>query len=331
MARPLRIQFPNAVYHVTCRGNEKRDIFLDNHDRKRFLELLQKSLEIYHVILYAYVLMGNHFHLLVETPLGNLSEFMRHFNITYTSWFNRNYNRSGHLYQGRFKGILVERESYLTVLSRYIHLNPIRTSEWDAKGLIEKERYLRAYRWSSLPGYIQKGERQEWVNYDLVLSEYGGDNEEGMRNYWNAIRSEIGLPNTSLKREIVGQSLLGSRGFVKWVRENFLGDKVSDRELPQVRRIQGYLAVDDILDVISEETGKTREDILFKRSRVRQMAMEFLYRFGGLKGSEIGRLMGLDYSTVSQGRKRFRNYLEKDEEIKRLVARIEGKLSIKKI
>ena len=84
MARPLRVQFPNAVYHVTCRGNERKDIFLDNHDRKRFLELLQKSLEIYQVILYAYVLMRNHFHLLVETPLGNLSEFMRHFNITYT-------------------------------------------------------------------------------------------------------------------------------------------------------------------------------------------------------------------------------------------------------
>nr|HID59323.1 hypothetical protein [Desulfobacterales bacterium] len=148
---------------------------------------------------------------------------------------------------------------------------------------------MRGYRWSRLPGRIRKGERQEWVDYDLVLSGYGGDNEEGMRNYWHAIRSEIGLPNTSLKKEIIGQGLSGSRGLVKLVRESLLLDKVSDRELPQVRRIQGYLA------------------------------------------SEIGRSMGLDYSMLSQVRKRFRDYLEKDEEMKRLVARIEERLSRKKI
>nr|HID59324.1 hypothetical protein [Desulfobacterales bacterium] len=106
----------------TCRGNGGKDIFLENHELKRFLELLQGSLGTYDVIPHAYVLMRNHFHSFLETPLGNVSEFIRHFNITYTSWFNRDDDRSGHLYQGRFKSILVERGSYLRVVSRCILL-----------------------------------------------------------------------------------------------------------------------------------------------------------------------------------------------------------------
>ena len=109
MARPLRIQYPGAVYHVTCRGNEQKKIYLDDEDRKRFLHILAQSLNIYSGKLHAFVLMDNHFHLLLETQLGNLSEMMRHFNISYTGFFNRRHRRVGHLYQGRYKSILVEK------------------------------------------------------------------------------------------------------------------------------------------------------------------------------------------------------------------------------
>ena len=118
MARPLRIQYPGAVYHVTCRGNERKDIFRNDADRKKMLQILSQSIKIYNVKLYSYVLMKNHFHLLLETTLGNLGEFMRHFNITYTGYFNRRHGRVGHLYQGRYKSILVDRAAYLTILSR---------------------------------------------------------------------------------------------------------------------------------------------------------------------------------------------------------------------
>ncbi len=123
MARPLRIQYPGAVYHVTCRGNERQDIFKDDADRKRFLQILIQSVNIYSVKLFSYVLMSNHFHLLIETPKGNLAEFMRKFNITYTGYYNRRHDRVGHLYQGRYKSILVDKNEYLSILSRYIHLN----------------------------------------------------------------------------------------------------------------------------------------------------------------------------------------------------------------
>ena len=113
MARALRIFYPNAVYHVTCRGNDRKNIFRDDRDRRLFLEKLKTSMEIYGVKVQAYVLMSNHFHLIVETPKANLSDFMRHFNIAYTGAYNRRHKRVGHLYQGRYKAILVDKDSYL--------------------------------------------------------------------------------------------------------------------------------------------------------------------------------------------------------------------------
>jgi putative transposase len=137
MARPLRIQYPGAYYHVTCRGNERREIFVDATDQQIYLERLSTSLETYNVVLLAYVCMTNHFHVLVSTPEGNLAEFMRHFNISYTSAFNNRHNRVGHLYQGRYKSFLIDADSYLLEVSRYIHLNPVRIA---ASGRISVEK-----------------------------------------------------------------------------------------------------------------------------------------------------------------------------------------------
>ena len=126
MARPLRILFPNAYYHVTCRGNERKAIFRDDTDRSVFLDKLKASLQIYRTELHAYVMMTNHFHLVIKTPTGNLSDFMRHFNISYTAAYNRRHKRVGHLYQGRYKAIVIDQDHYLLELSRYVHLNPVR-------------------------------------------------------------------------------------------------------------------------------------------------------------------------------------------------------------
>src|SRR5437016_13111861 len=131
-------------------GNDGRAIIRDDHDRALFLEKLKVSIEIYGVKLHAYVLMSNHFHFIAETPKANLSEFMRHFNIGYTGGYNRRHRRVGHLYQGRYKAILVEGDIYLLELSRYLHLNPIRIKPHKGKGFAEQRRVLEKYRWSSL-------------------------------------------------------------------------------------------------------------------------------------------------------------------------------------
>ena len=161
MARPLRIQYPGALCHVTCRGNEQKDIYQDDADRRRFLQLLSQSLPIYTVKLYSYILMANHFHLLLETLLVNLAEFMRHFNITYTSDYNRRHQRVGHLHQDRYQSLLVEKDSYLSVLSRYLHLNPVRIKTLERAPPKEKIRHLLQYPWSSLPGYLSQ-RKEHW-------------------------------------------------------------------------------------------------------------------------------------------------------------------------
>ena len=128
MARPLRVDYPGALYHVTARGNERKAIFRHDADREQFLAVLAHAVERYRLRLHAYVLMDNHYHLLVETPEANLSLALRHLNGVYTGAFNRAHRRVGHLFQGRFKAIVVDKESYLLELSLYIHLNPVRTT-----------------------------------------------------------------------------------------------------------------------------------------------------------------------------------------------------------
>jgi putative transposase len=128
MARPLRIQFPGAFYHVTSRGNERKAIFRNDRDRQKFLSYLESAHESYGARVHVYCLMENHYHLLLETPRGNLSQILHHVNGAYTTYYNVKRRRSGHLFQGRYRALLVEKESYCQELSRYIHLNPVRAA-----------------------------------------------------------------------------------------------------------------------------------------------------------------------------------------------------------
>ncbi|HOW56879.1 MAG TPA: transposase, partial [Smithellaceae bacterium] len=157
MTRPLRIQYPDAFYHVTCRGNERKEIFRNKEDFDKFFQLLARSLDIFDVKLTAYACMPNHFHLLLCTPEGNLSQFMRHFNISYTGAFNRKYHRTGHLYQGRYKAFLIDADNYLQEVSRYIHLNPLRMKSKENQE--DKWELLINSNNTSLPGYLLEKNR----------------------------------------------------------------------------------------------------------------------------------------------------------------------------
>jgi putative transposase len=325
MTRPLRIQYPGALYHVTCRGNERKDIYQDDTDRRRFLHMLRQSLHIYSVKLYSYVLMTNHFHLLLETPLGNLSEFMRHFNISYTSYYNRRHQRVGHLYQGRYQSILVEKDSYLSALSRYVHLNPVRIKTMEEAPGKKKIEHLLQYPWSSLPGYLKESKKQPFVDYAALLGEFGGSRRE----YQASLLSEIGQ-GTEIKGRIIGQSILGGEAFVAWVREKFIGG-AKNRECPSAKEIHQYRSQRDILQAIQRETGRDIETIRTEKGELRQIGMDLLYRVGRLKGPEIGRIFGLDYASVSQERRRLREKLRKDPSLQSLLSRIEGRLSTSEI
>lgn len=327
MARALRVQYPGALYHVTNRGNERRAIFKDDVDRGEFLHILSQSINTYGIIVHGFVLMDNHWHILAQTPLGNLGEFMRHFNITYTSHYNRRHNRVGHLYQGRYKSFLVELDSYLSKVSRYIHLNPVQVAGKKKMEAKKRLQYLFDYKWSSLPGYVGLGRRWDFVEHDSVLAEYGGDTSAGRQKYRKQIRDNL-TAGLAIRDQIVGQSILGSEGFVSWVRETFL-DLAKDRERPDVGKIHQYLSMDMVLEVVEKETGAYQ--VLQSTGTIRQVVMTALYTYAGLNNREIGAILNIDYTTVSQGRKRLREKAEKDKEISLLLERINWGVSRIKI
>ena len=182
MPRPPRIDFPDALYHVTSRGNGRATIFHSDADRERFLAQLADSLHTAAVVLHAYVLMDNHFHLLVHTPRGNLSRFMQRLCTAYAMYARYKHRRPGHQFQGRFKAKLVEDDVYLRVLSRYMHLNPVKTAAARRLDRRARLRLLNGYRWSSYSGYVDRKHVEEFVAYD-VLNEFSADAAAARRQY----------------------------------------------------------------------------------------------------------------------------------------------------
>jgi REP element-mobilizing transposase RayT len=220
MARPLRIQYPGAIYHVTSRGNERKDLFQDDADREMMRRKLAASLRRCQVRLYAYVLMRNHLHLLVETPQANLSRFMQHFSTAYTVYYNRRHQRQGHLLEGRFKARLVEGSRYLLQLTRYLHLNPVKIKRVSRLAMAEKVELLRQYRWSNYRGYAGLGEKEAFVDYGPL----GGLLGEGKKDRKRASREFIegGLAGRDEElAEVMGLSTkaIGGQAFCGWVEE----------------------------------------------------------------------------------------------------------------
>ena len=319
MSRPLRILYPGAYYHVTCRGNERKAIFLNDEDRKLFLDKLLFSCNIFNVPVLSYVLMNNHFHMLLATPEGNLPDFMRHFNISYTSSFNRRHGRVGHLYQGRYKAYLVEADSYLLELSRYIHLNPVRTRAWSKRSAKERWSNLLKYRWSSLEGYLRSGKRKQFANYKMVLDYVGGDNRKGKLEYNKFVR--WGLDN-EMKNPLEigkGSGIIGCENFVQEIKDKYLKKKKGTREQPELRELRKVFKPQELIDNFFYLTGELKEEVCTrgKNSNERAMLMEFLYRFCRITQPEIGEFLGgIDYSAVSQARNRLQKKLKDDRKLR---------------
>jgi len=329
MARPLRIQYENAYYHVTCRGNARQGIFANDQDRSAFLDLLNRSRQIYQVQVLAYVLMRNHFHLVVKTPLGNLKEFMRHFNISYTSYFNRRHKRVGHLYQGRYKAFLIDADSYLQEVTRYLHLNPIRVKGKADLVVKEKKRDLERYWWSSYVYYVGRRKGNSFLASEEILGDFGGNTSRGRRNYRRFVEEGLEGEIESPLQKGRGHGIVGDEDFMEGVRGRFLKRIRKSREVPGFKGIISRTAPGKILGVVSKETGVNEEELQRKGERGigRGLLMEMLYRYGGLNQREIGEMMGVDYSSVSVARKRFQLLSEGDKKVLELMERVQNKIS----
>ncbi|MBI4838064.1 MAG: transposase [Nitrospirae bacterium] len=187
----MRIEYEGALYHIAARGNEGNPIYRGAGDYKKFLEILSKLPLRYGIILHGYVLMENHYHLLIETPKSNITKAMHWLNAVYTAYFNRKHNRVGHLLQGRYKGLLIEKERYLVAVSRYIHLNPVRAM---------MARRPDEYQWSSYPEYIGKEKESKWLKCDWILGQYSRDEIKAMKQYKAFVEEGLTLNETACKK-----------------------------------------------------------------------------------------------------------------------------------
>jgi len=273
MARPLRLEYEGAVYHITSRGNARENIFLDKGDRSRFLKILAEVVERYGWICHAYCLMTNHYHLLIETPDAGLSHGMQLLNGVYTQWFNRRHDRVGHLLQGRFQAILVEKESYLLELVRYVELNPVRA---------KMVRSVRDWSWSSYRATAGQTEAPEFLTVGWVLSQFDPDRERAIRAYRRFIRQGRGI---NVWDELRAGALLGTDGFVDQLRP-LLKEKPLD---PEYRKRERFAARPSLEELFRDVTDKaTRNERIYQAVRVHHYTLR-----------EVGDCVGLLYSTIS--------------------------------
>ncbi|MDD5556641.1 MAG: transposase [bacterium] len=333
MARPLRIEYPGAWYHVTSRGSERGRIFGDDRDRVRFLEALRESIERFKVEVHCYVLMSNHFHFLLRTLEANLSRFMQRFNTAYTTYYNLRHHRAGHLYQGRFKAIVVEADEYLKELSRYLHLNPVRLKKYTELPVEERAKILNGYRWSSFPGYIGSGKQDAFVTYDVVLDSMGGNNKAGKNRYRDFVLSGLLKGARSPLAEARAGVVLGTDSFIEWARKTFIeGREWVRKEQPQTRILQGTTPMREIARVVGEEYGVKPEDLLKAHSphrEARRVLIEMSCRLNMSHeplqklGEKLG---GIGGAAVANAHMRFQGKISKDRKLQMRLMRVQDRL-----
>jgi putative transposase len=310
MARPLRITYPGAFYHVTSRGNERKDIFKSKGDREKILEYFESATKRYNAVIHVFCLMDNHYHLLLETPSGNLPRIMQHIDGADTTYFNVKRGRSGHLFQGRYKAILVEIDEYAKELSRYVHLNPVR-----AKMVKTPEKY----EWSSYQFYIGKKKSPEWLHRGFILGYFGNKDSIAQKEYRSFVSAMFDKKYDNPIDEVVSSTILGSPGFIAFVKDKFISDKKPDKDLPALKELVDKVSLKDIFAEVESVFGK-------QTFLGRNVKMFLCQRYTGEKLKDIGTYFGIGESGVSQACRRVKEKIRNDKKLGRKIAGVEKKL-----
>jgi putative transposase len=346
MARPLRIPRAGGRYQVTARGNERRAIFRDDRDRRHFLELMGELPERFGTRVHGWVLMDNHFHLLLETPEANLSQTGQWLNVSYSVWFNRRHQRSGHLFQGRFGAVLVGGEGEWLEVARYVHLNPARVARLGlskpdrqrqrtvaardpgARLVAERLRVLRNYRWSSYRSYVGLAACPGWLTREALLGASGGRTAEEQRRAFEAYH-ETPLREGRLERvwdRVVAGAVLGSERFVAEVKAAW-----KRRSAEEVRsgEFGGGVAWQRIVEAVEAVHGGRWEEFRDTYGDWGRDAALYLGRQRGrLKLAELARLAGgVGYTAVAQAVWRVRQQIQRDKVWRRRMESVSAELS----
>lgn len=319
MSRPLRIEYPGAWYHIMNRGRRGENIFEGDEDHKIFFDLLKESAKLWNVRISAYCLMNNHYHILGQTPQGNLSRFMRHLNGVYTQRYNRLHGYDGQLFRGRFKSILVEEESYLLELVRYIHRNPLRA------GIVNK---IDDYAWSSHSGYLSWAKSWDWLHKDFILTMLTADTRKQKKAYREFIGQKDSKELLDLFERKKLPPLLGSEKFISWVRKTFFKKK-KDRQIPESTQLAPDLQ--DIKKEVCLAYGVAEKDLLTaQRGRNNEPRAVAIYLGRVLRNDtlkELGLAFGMTgYSPAGSAVERIKKKLLLDKKLQKKINRIEKSL-----
>ncbi len=328
MARPLRIEYPGAWYHVMNRGANRSRIFYKNKDYELFLEVLQEACNLFNVSISAYCLMNTHYHIVVHTPEGNLSRFMRHVNGVYTQRYNRKYEKDGPLFRGRYKAILIQADEYLTQAVKYVHQNPIKAKVVNN---------LNDFKWSSHRLYLKGKNVDEWMDINSILAYFSLQKNQAIKNYNEFMDIDIREEVWKFYSKKVQSTILGDEEFVEMVKRKFIKkDKKSDLEVKEKRMILGEGRVKMINKEICERFN-IKESILYQNKRgeeniPRQLAISLSRELSGLSFPEIAKRYEIaSYKTVASSNVRLREKMNRNEKLKRQYMKLKNVCSQEEI
>ena len=333
MARHPRLIFEGGIYHVVFRGVGRQRLFLDESDYKRMLRRVAEAVELFGVRLYLYCLMGNHVHLLLETPRSNLSQFMSSVLTGYSVYFNLKHRRSGHVTEGRYKAQVVGGDDYLLRLSRYIHLNPVRVAGLKGQPVGIKVQRLRSYGWSSYRGYVGSSRAEKFVDYGPLAAMTRQRGQPAKESYRAYVESGLAETDEEMKKLVRESPLgIGAREYLRDLKAEvkaLRGVRVKDEDIA-LRRELANLPAEDILGAICKELGIRPEGIK-RRSRKgwqRPLTAYLLLKHGGLTQREIAGVLGLKTgAAVSVQLRQFQVEWLRQGDCSRALARIERRLA----
>lgn len=329
MARKLRVQYEGAIYHVTIRGVDRREIFGDDRDRERFLERLGEAVEEYGVCLYLFCLMTNHAHLLVETPQANLSAFMHKVQTAYTVYYNLRHKRAGHLMQGRFGAKPVEGDAYLLKLSRYIHLNPVFIKSMKDQPLERRLTELRDYRWSSYRGYAGLVKSGDMVKEGPLLAMMGVAKKKQRKAYRKYVEAGLAKKDNEFLEVLTGSVWgVGGEEFQEHIRDlhGDMARRVKRPEDVSFRHAGVKVNSDEVVRIVAKRFGMKAEDLRKRRYDcvARAVAAQMLGKYSGLNQRDIGAMLSMGTgSAVSLQLKRLRERRERGSESDNCIKAIE--------
>lgn len=332
MARPLRIEYAGAYYHVMNRGNRRETVFAAAKDYELFLERLGQFSRQFEVSLLCYCCMPNHFHLYLRTEQANLSRFMQSLLTSFTITLNRRHHSSGHVFQGRFAAHLVENDAYGGEVSRYIHLNPVRTKALRQASVATRRQALRAFRWSSYAACVGLSPAPTWFDPTRLLSDWGASRRVQMRRYGQYVEEGLLRELDNPLARLEGQTVLGTETFVDRIRRAYVLTRDADkREQPAFARARQSIPFDVVARCVGRQCGVRPDSLLTLRGsdrRARQLLIYAVCRYSRAAESltALARRFGISLSGLTMARNRVEQSLRQDNKLLQTWRQIEQSL-----